>query len=748
MREWSGGVRCVCSLVVSLLLLLSLASTPVVASAPTAQSSVSPTVASQPTAIGGTRTAQTATAANATAAPTIQATQTAALTPDKPGEYRLTLSYSLPDNLLEFYVQNFEDVNATVVSTNGFELRDGEYEWDQETTNPSITLSRSVNDGASPLPFGAINIDTGSWALASDLPVGVHWVYEGGTRAPVFERDFQFTGEGIGGDSLAYLGPYKVRERTVNGQSIKVVIPNATSGVDADQVLTRLANARTRLRTDNGPSTVYGIALPSGIETEAAGTASGNAFFVAGSGRGDGATTWAHEYIHTQQQFYGEPTWFVEGSADYYADLFAYYEGRWSFERFHDATATDADATVVLADVSDPRNGGYTKGQRVTAALDQRIRADTDGQKSLRAVLNRLATAESPITNDDVQTAAEAVTGTSYQLFFDNYVYGITAPDVPDEPSAYEPLTTVDSDGDGVSDAQEAAFGSDPLVADTDDDGLADGRELDLGTSPTAVDTDRDGLSDAEEVDGPTDPTVADTDEDGLDDRRETMGDTDPIVADTDDDGLADGREVNLGADPLTADTDGDGVSDGDEAGVGTDPTATDTDDDGLSDQRELELVTDPTVRDTDSDGLADGREVDLGADPNNSDTDGDGLADGDEADRETDPTATDTDGDGLSDADEVADELNPTTADTDGDGLNDGQEVEAGADPTVADTDGDGLNDQAEVTAGSNPTVRDTDGDGHTDASEVATGTDPDSGTGQLQFWIAKLLSQLSGGG
>lgn len=43
----------------------------------------------------------------------------------------------------------------------------------------------------------------------------------------------------------------------------------------------------------------------------------------------------------------------------------------------------------------------------------------------------------------------------------------------------------VDTDGDGLTDTEEAALGTDPSVVDTDGDGLADGQEvLELGTDP------------------------------------------------------------------------------------------------------------------------------------------------------------------------------------------------------------------------------------------------------------------------
>ena len=51
----------------------------------------------------------------------------------------------------------------------------------------------------------------------------------------------------------------------------------------------------------------------------------------------------------------------------------------------------------------------------------------------------------------------------------------------PDEPPEPEP----DLDGDGLDGAEEAALGTDPLVADSDTDGIDDGAEVAAGTDPT-----------------------------------------------------------------------------------------------------------------------------------------------------------------------------------------------------------------------------------------------------------------------
>ncbi|MEM7384981.1 MAG: hypothetical protein AAF514_08545, partial [Verrucomicrobiota bacterium] len=68
-------------------------------------------------------------------------------------------------------------------------------------------------------------------------------------------------------------------------------------------------------------------------------------------------------------------------------------------------------------------------------------------------------------------------------------------------------LVAVDSDGDGLSDEEEVALGTDPLAADSDGDGLDDGTEKnDLLTDPLLVDSDGDLWPDGVEVQLGLDP--------------------------------------------------------------------------------------------------------------------------------------------------------------------------------------------------------------------------------------------------
>jgi hypothetical protein len=137
----------------------------------------------------------------------------------------------------------------------------------------------------------------------------------------------------------------------------------------------------------------------------------------------------------------------------------------------------------------------------------------------------------------------------------------------------------VDSDGDGLGDAEEVARGTDPRQPDTDGDGLTDGFEVRYGLNPLdgrdgQADPDGDGLSNRDEQIAGTDPRQPDTDGDGLTDGDEVHRyGTDPTHSDTDGDGLTDGEEVlRYGTDPLNPDSDGDGVRDGIEVASGSDP--------------------------------------------------------------------------------------------------------------------------------------------------------------------------------
>lgn len=125
-------------------------------------------------------------------------------------------------------------------------------------------------------------------------------------------------------------------------------------------------------------------------------------------------------------------------------------------------------------------------------------------------------------------------------------------PSTPVASPVATPDPEADDDGDGLTNAEEAALGTDPNNPDTDDDGISDGDEVNVyGTDPLNLDSDGDILYDGGEL----------------------VYGTGLLNPDTDGDGLLDGEEVYFyGTDPLNPDTDGDGVPDGVEVRNGTDP--------------------------------------------------------------------------------------------------------------------------------------------------------------------------------
>lgn len=132
-----------------------------------------------------------------------------------------------------------------------------------------------------------------------------------------------------------------------------------------------------------------------------------------------------------------------------------------------------------------------------------------------------------------------------------------------------------DSDGDGLTDAEEDRGGTDPLNRDTDGDGIGDLVELQLSgvraefnpraphDPPECInipkpyqDSDIDGLNDCEEALIRTNAYLADTDRDGIPDAIEALRGGQPLVDDrlfdTDHDGFLNGDEYKRGLDVNT----------------------------------------------------------------------------------------------------------------------------------------------------------------------------------------------------
>ncbi len=301
-----------------------------------------------------------------------------------------------------------------------------------------------------------------------------------------------------------------------------------------------------------------------------------------------------------------------------------------------------------------------------------------------------------------------------------------------DPQSTTDPLVK-DSDFDGLWDSHEDknkdgavdANETDPNKKDTDDGGVADGTEVLVdGTDPLnplddlTADPDGDGLTNGEEKAIGTNPYNADSDGDTISDTEE-VGENHLSPPDTDDDSVIDALDVDSDADTIPdaveagdADLSTPAVnSDGD---LTPDYLDTDSDGDEIPDQVEWTV-------DADKDGDAD---IDADGDgtPNYLDTDSDNVQEGD-----LEEGVGDSDGDGIPNFVDPKDDP-PEDLDVDGDGLkNTEEEGVTGTDPYNADTDNDGLDDKTEWEGPTDPLDADCDDDGLADGADGLEDTDGD---------------------
>ena len=302
---------------------------------------------------------------------------------------------------------------------------------------------------------------------------------------------------------------------------------------------------------------------------------------------------------------------------------------------------------------------------------------------------------------------------------------------------AYEPTTT-DSDGDYLMDSEEVAAGSSLYNPDTDGDGITDADEMFLtGTNPISADTNGNGYTDYNEFYGnytvdttvngagysptdwdgdgyadPVDPaplsTVNDPDSDGdyVPDSQDSNPYDPAVWADSNTNG------INDDAEQPNADTDGDGISDATDSNpsdpwiyndwnyTGTNDQNEDWDGDGVSNLQDSHPNSNCLWCDWNNNGVNDDAEAGLG------DSDGDGHPDNSDSHAYNSSLWEDWNGDGVNDS--------TVPLDSDVDGRPNTRDSHPNDPSLWEDWNNNGTNDSAE----SQPPA-DSDGDGYADASD-----------------------------
>lgn len=224
--------------------------------------------------------------------------------------------------------------------------------------------------------------------------------------APSADADWTASVAGPGEMALGgyvHFGPHERLVRHVDGRQFTMIVPPDV-GAQFDPAakmayLTSMARAFD-VGGPSGPLVVFAVSEDRGPDRvvrsiPSSGRAYLSSFYVVESVWND---TVAHEYVHTRQSYLENTTprtrWLVEGGATYYERLYDWKVGDRSLTRevvpsFNHAGET-GDAVLSAQFQWETAAVPYRKGSAVVAYLDQRIRAETDGERTFADVLRRL----------------------------------------------------------------------------------------------------------------------------------------------------------------------------------------------------------------------------------------------------------------------------------------------------------------------------------------------------------------------
>jgi hypothetical protein len=327
--------------------------------------------------------------------------------------------------------------NTTVASTEGMRVqRDNGHRWlvwDGETRPASATIHVQANQTSD--RFGGYTAyDAGDWAFVPSFDLYTRYWFAG-DEEPTIERTRSVAGEGIAGSQRVYLGPYTEYNRTLEGETIRIVEPavvdieNPQGRIDAlSYAIKRLDVGAASVTTDSSGSrdevTVFVVPDPLRV---------GNAFGAdVMVNQNASIETWFHEYTHTRQ-LYDETDatrWTGEAIAEYYGTVLAWEYDKdiehrrveRLFERAHD------DRSVLSHPSTWGPTSDYKKGATAVAMLDARIRNETGGNATFQHTFRRLNRHEDPLENGTVRETSGAVAGSELDGYFSRYVYGRQSP--------------------------------------------------------------------------------------------------------------------------------------------------------------------------------------------------------------------------------------------------------------------------------------------------------------------------------
>ena len=337
------------------------------------------------------------------------------LRPDEPGVVGAEMRFEIPEQVVE--LDSAIPDRATVIGTDGFDASgDGNYSWDGDTVEPSISLTLSVNrtgdyhlsstmgEQSTETGDGLMFVDTGDWAIVSVPPASVWWSSYQNEPPVTFVGETAASGSGVAGDRMVFLGPHTKATRTIDGQTVTVVLPDAaTLESSTEGVLDAFEAASPHLPSSPVSRSVV-IAAPTTVDWGPYGLADRSDTWVrADQPLDEPGNVWLHEFVHLRQNFTTatDTQWIREGMPEYYAALLTLEQGTTDFGAFSDHLDRGTQSRYEDVVLSQPDTwtelANYANGALVYGTIDRRIRLDSAQTASARLLFESMNEHDQPI---------------------------------------------------------------------------------------------------------------------------------------------------------------------------------------------------------------------------------------------------------------------------------------------------------------------------------------------------------------
>jgi hypothetical protein len=350
---------------------------------------------------------------------------------------------------------------AAVVEATGFERtasdRRTRLTWTGAEPARVVLAVGVPRGGAADGPAGRESVATAEWAFAPVPFVELQRANDGEIERswPLTERAGYLAGaRGVYGDRYGLAGPAETVTRSANGRQVAVVVPAVASpGEDPEAIADALAAAARQFDVGDRDEAVLAYAVP-GVRRGGESVPARDEFWANADSRLDTPeNVWLHEYVHTRQSFRlaADMDWFREASAEYYAARLSHELGHVDRAAFRRHVAGDPSrATLTDRSTWETDAVPHDKGARVLAVLDAKIRAETNGHRSLEDAFRRLNRRDDPVTYAVfAQTVAE-VAGTPMDAWLDRHVDG-AAPVASQYPATARPTVAAVDPSPGLA---------------------------------------------------------------------------------------------------------------------------------------------------------------------------------------------------------------------------------------------------------------------------------------------------------